>query len=95
MLELSLFAHFLYRKPMTHDLTTDAYKRESEINNVVRLMNLFYDLGLVSWNAKATTNDASQLHLSRIFGSKSMMAWADLVHGAICGKLDLYDADDQ
>jgi hypothetical protein len=95
MLQSSLLSRFLYRKPMTHDLTTEAYKRESEINNVVALMNLLYDFGLSGWDAKAPLTDANRLRLGRIFGSKSMMAWADLVHGAICGKLDLYDADDQ
>jgi hypothetical protein len=95
MLQRSLFAHFLYREPMTHDLTTGAYRRESEINNVVALMNFVYDFGLSGWDAKAPLNDANRIRLSRIFGSKSMMAWADLVHGAVCGKLELDDGEDR
>jgi HNH endonuclease len=95
MLQKSLFAVFLYREPMPHDLTTDAYRREDEIKNLVRLMNLIYDYGLNSWDAKAGMNNETQLRLKRMFRSKSMMAWAGLLHGAICGKLELNDAEDR
>jgi hypothetical protein len=95
MLQKSVFTNFLYREPLTHDLTTGAYKREAEINNVVALMNFVFDFGLSAWNPKAPPNDANQLRLGRIFGSKSMMAWSDLLHGAICGKLELDDGEDR
>jgi hypothetical protein len=95
MLQKSLLTYFLSRAPMPHDLTTDAYKRELEISNVVTLMNFVHDFGLSGWNAKAAANDPNQLRLGRIFGSKSMMAWADLFHGAICGKLELDDGEDR
>jgi hypothetical protein len=95
MLGKSLFAHFLYREPQTHDLTTDAYRRQPEINTMVALMNFVYDYGLSGWDAKAPLNDGNRIRLSRIFGSKSMMAWADLLHGAICGKLELDDGEDR
>jgi len=95
MLQKSLFASFLYREPVTHDLTTDAYKREVEIKNMVRLLGFIFDHGLSSWDAKAGTNNGSQLRLARMFRSKSMMAWAGLLHGAVCGKLELNDAEDR
>ncbi len=95
MLQKSLFASFLYRDPVTHDLTTDAYKRELEIKNTVRLLNFIFDCGLSSWDAKAGANNDSQLRLNRMFRSKSMMAWAELLHGAVCGKLELNDAEDR
>jgi len=61
----------------------------------VKLMNFIFDLGLHVWDAKAGANNATQLRLTRMFRSKSMMAWAGLLHGAICGKLDLNDAEDR
>jgi hypothetical protein len=95
MLQKSLFATFLYREPTHDDLTTDAYQREVEVNNLVALLNMIFDFGLSAWDGKASPNDANQIRLNRMFRSKSMMAWAELLHGAICGKLDLNDAEDR
>jgi hypothetical protein len=95
MLQKSLFAAFMYREPTPDDLTTDAYLRETEVNNVVALMNMLYDSGLNGWDGKASQNDGTQLRLSRMFRSKSMMAWSELLHGAVCGKLDLNDGEDR
>ena len=95
MLQKSLFTHFLYRVPTSDDLTTDAYKRETEVNNVVALMNCIVENGLHSWKANAASSDNFQLKLNRMFGSKSMMAWSDLVGDAICGKLDIQDRDER
>jgi hypothetical protein len=95
MLQKSLFACFLYREPMSHDLTTDAYKREAEVNNLVVLMNQIHDQGLTEWDAKASPNDSTQIRLNRMFRSKAMMAWTELLHHAVCGKLDLTDDEDR
>lgn len=95
MLQKSLFTHFLYRVPTDHDLTATVYKRESEINNLVALMNFIVEQGLHAWDAKSTPNDGHQLKLNRMFGSKSMMAWSDLLGDAICGKLDIQDRDER
>ena len=62
---------------------------------MVRLLNFIFDQGLSSWDAKASSNNGSQLRLNRMFRSKSMMAWAELLHCAVCGKLDLNDAEDR
>jgi hypothetical protein len=95
MLQKSLFACFLYREPTLDDLTRDSYKRETEVDNLVALMNFIHDYGLSAWDAKTSSNDLNQLRLNRMFRSKSMMAWAELLHGAICGKLDLNDGEDR
>ncbi len=91
MLTKSIFTHFLYREPLEDLIGTDAYKREEEIQNIVMLMNYFYDLGMHNWNASAGANDQNQIKLSRIFGSKSIMAWSDIMKGSVCGKLDIQD----
>jgi len=51
--------------------------------------------GLQSWNAKAPADDNDRRRLQRIFGSKSMMAWSELLWDAVCGKLDLHDSDER
>jgi hypothetical protein len=95
MLSKSLFACFLYGEPVEDNMTTDAYKRDDEIENNVALMNMLYDLALSGWNAKAGPNDGNQRRLTRLFRSKSIMSWAELVRDAVCGRLDLQDAEDR
>lgn len=95
MLSKSLFACFLYTEPIADDMTTDAYKREYEFQNNIQLLNILYDLGLSSWNPKATRDDLNQQRLNRVFSSKSIMAWSELFRDAVCAKLDLEDADDR
>jgi hypothetical protein len=91
----SIFANFLYTDPVDENMATDLYKRDKEIDNIVLLMNMIHDLALHSWNAGTGKNDTTQRKLFRLFGSKSMMAWSELLRDAICGKLDLNDADDR
>jgi hypothetical protein len=95
MLTKSLFACFLYREPVDDNMTTESYKRQSETENMVALMNIFHDLGLHGWNPKPMTGDTNQTKLDRMFRSKSMMAWSELLRDAVLAKLDLTDADDR
>lgn len=93
MLHRSLFACFLYNEPVDDDIATGAYLRAQEIENNVKLMNILYDLALSSYNPQAGPNDGNQRRLNRLFRSKSIMAWSELVHSAICGVLHLHDGD--
>ncbi|MCP3685982.1 MAG: hypothetical protein GY861_25335 [bacterium] len=95
MLSKSLFSNFLYRTPVEDNMATESYRRHYEIANLVKFMNILYDLALNNWNPKATLNNANQRKLSRMFRSKSIMAWSELLRDAICGKLDLQDAEDR
>lgn len=95
MLNKSLFSSFLYMEPVQDNMATDAYRREKEIDNNVALMNTLHDLALSAWNPKAGPHDGTQRKLTRLFRSKSIMAWSDLLQGAVCGKLDLDDPDDR
>jgi hypothetical protein len=95
MLTKSLFACFLYRHPVEDNMATEVYKRENEANNMVALMNMLHDLGLHSWNAKAMKGDTAQRRLDRMFRSKAMMAWSELLRDAVLAKLDLTDADER
>ncbi len=95
MLSKSLFACFLYRQPVEDNMATEAYKRENETENTVSLMNMLHDLGLHAWNPRALNGDTTQRKLERMFRSKSMMAWSELLRDAVLAKLDLTDADDR
>jgi hypothetical protein len=95
MLTKSLFSSFLYREPVEDNMATDAYKRQSESENMVALMNMLYELGLHAWNPKALTGDTGQRKLDRMFRSKSMMAWSEILRDAVLAKLELTDAEDR
>jgi hypothetical protein len=95
MLGKSLFACFLYRQPVDDNMATETYKRDSEIENLVSLMTMIHDLGLFAWNPKAPQGDTTQRKLNRMFRSKSMMAWSELLRDAVLAKLELTDADDR
>lgn len=95
MISKSIFANFLYTDPSEHDMATDAYKRDKEIANVVALMNMLHDLALSTWNGSANQHDDNQRRLSRLFGSKPIMAWSELLQDAICAKLELFDSDEK
>ena len=95
LLSKSIFSNFLYRHPVDDDMATDAYRRDNEIANVVELMNMLYDIALSSWDPKAPHDDTNQRKLRRMFRSKSIMAWCELLRGAVCGKLELHDRDER
>ena len=95
MLSKSIFSNFMYREPVEDNMLTEAYKRSTEMDNVVALLNMLHDLGLHHWNAAAPAADTEQRKLRRMFSSKSMMAWSELLADAVAAKLDLHDADDK
>ncbi|MEP7247416.1 MAG: hypothetical protein ABI885_27545 [Gammaproteobacteria bacterium] len=95
MLSKSLFANFIYTEPLDDSMATDAYAREHEFNNTVALMNILCDLVLSGWNPQAGVADGFQRRSVRLLRSKAIMAWSELLRDAVCGKLDLQDAEDR
>ena len=91
----SLFASFLYREPVSDDMTADAYRRGFEAGNMVKFMNMLDDLGLNQWNPKATKNNENQLKLSRLVRARFMKAWAELLKDVVCAQLSLDDTDER
>lgn len=95
MLSKSLFACFLYRVPAEDNMVTESYKRQSESENMVALLNILHELGFHAWNPKAPKGDVAQQKLERMLRSKSMMAWSGLLRDAVLAKLDLVDAEER
>ena len=95
MLSKSLFSNFVNQTPVSENMATDAYLRDMEIKNMVTLMNMFVDLALHQWDLKADSHSGIQKKLERVFGSKSMMSWSEILKDAICGKLDIHDSDEK
>ena len=95
MLSKSLFTNFLYRKPLATNLASDEYRRDSEMQNMVSLMNMFYDLALHNWDPKAPRHDSQQRRLERIFGSKPMIAWAGILKDVIDPTLGIVDSSER
>ncbi len=94
MLEKSLFINFLYREPVDHEMTSTNYLREDEIKNMIHFCNILDEEALHAWSSDDQSN-SSHLKLSRMFRSKSIMSWAEILKGAICAKLDMHDEDDR
>jgi hypothetical protein len=95
MLSRSIFKDFLYRQPVEDNMATDGYKRQNEMENMVALMNMLHELGLHGWNHKAPAGDTTQRKMDRLFRSKSMMAWSELLRDAVLAELKLRDAEDR
>ncbi len=95
MLHKSLFSCFLFREPSNDDMATEGYKRSEEIQNMVRMMNQFWDLGLSGWNTEIRNDNDNQRKLNRILASKSMMAWSELLRDSICAKIKIHDAEEK
>lgn len=95
VLSKSIFSCFLFTQPVDDNMATDAYKRDKEIENVISLMNMIYDLALGFWNPKAGKNDETQRKLLRLFGSKSMMSWSELLKDAVCARLEIFSEEDR
>jgi len=95
VLTKSVFSCFLFTDPVDENMATDTYKRDKEIENVVSLMNMINDLALCFWNPKASENDETQRRLLRLFGSKSMMSWCELLRDAVCARLEIFAEEDR
>jgi len=95
MLEKSIFSNFLYREPVETDMITENYLREKEFSNNIKLFNIIYDEGLYNWDSSKSNSDPEQLKLSRMFRSKSIMSWAEILFDAVCASLKLYDSDEK
>lgn len=95
MLNKSIFSNFIYKYPTEDDLTSENYKRDKEIANTIRLCNIIDEEILNKWDATKTENDMIQNKLNRMFRSKSIMAWSELLRDAIAAKLDITDQDEK
>jgi HNH endonuclease len=95
MLQKSLFTSFLYQDPAEDDMASEYYRREAEINNLIFLFNKLYELSLVNWDGNKPNSDPQQRKLDRMYRSKSIMSWAELLRDSIAGKLGLNDEEDR
>lgn len=93
MLQKSLFSVFLYSEPVEDDMTTEKYKRDQEVQNVIRLCNILDEEAFCNWDGSRPITDLNQNKLNRLLRSKSIMAWSELYHDAICAKLNIFDTD--
>jgi hypothetical protein len=76
-------------------MTSDTYRRDEERANMIELCNMLVEEGLHAWSPSAPADETDRRRLQRIFGSKSMMAWSQLLWDAVCAKLELVDTDER
>jgi len=94
MLSKSIFSNFLCTEPLRDNILADSYKRDVESANVIKLMNIMYEQSLCSWDISASPNDSTQIKLKRIYGSKSIMAWTELLKDVVIATLAIRDRDE-
>lgn len=94
MLQKSILG-FMYKEPVSDGITSSRYLRDDEINNMIHLCNFLVSESLYLWDATRGVNHPQQIRLKRIFGSKSMMAWAELLKDSITAKMELHDGDEK
>ncbi len=95
MLSKSIFSNFMYREPVDDNMLTETYRRSTEIDNVVAILNMIHDLGLHRWDGSSSRDDTEHRKLARMFSSKSMMAWSEILADAVTAKLELHDSDEK
>lgn len=95
MLEKSIFINFLFREPVEDDMSTEKYLREKEFENIIRLFNILYDEGLCNWDEKKDNSDPGKLKLTRMYRSKSMMSWMEILFDAVSASLYFFDSDEK
>ena len=95
MLSKSILKHFLCVEPLLDNILSEKYKRDIETKNVIKFMNQMFDQSLYLWNPDANKNDNTQTKLHRLYASKSIMAWTELLKDAVCAKLDIDDSDEK
>jgi len=95
MLSKSLLSNFLYRYPLEDDLASDNYKRDKEISNLIELFNILDSEALHNWDSTKSSDDTIQNKLVRMFRSKSIMSWSELLLDAVAAKLDILDSDEK
>lgn len=95
LLSKSLLSNFLYRSPVEDDMTSKNYRREIEIQNVINLFNILDDELLFLWDGNKPESDNTQNKLNRMFRSKSIMSWSEILRDAISAKLEIFDADEK
>jgi hypothetical protein len=95
-LQKSLFAQFLYKEPTDDDMADNTkYFRAVEIENVIRLCNIFYEEILHIFDSQKSENDAGQRKIKRLISPRAFAAWSELLRDAVAAKLEIVDADDK
>ena len=68
---------------------------KTEAGFIEYLLNMIFEQRLNAWDARSGENDTTQLQLTRMFSSKSIQAWAEIVRDAIRGTLKLQDEEER
>lgn len=93
-LEKTFFAEFVAPPPLNDEFETEAYHRDEERDNLVRLLNLVVDHALEDRWAP-DRNDAEHRRAARLFSAGALRAWVPFLRDAIAPTLWLYTDDER
>lgn len=93
-LEKTFFAEFIAPPPLSDEFETDAYHRDEERENVVRLFNLLVQESLAErWAPER--DDAEHRKAARLYSAGALRAWVPFLRDAIAPALRIFDQEER
>jgi hypothetical protein len=90
----TFFAEFIAPPPLNDEFETEAYHRDEEETNLVRLLNMVVDQVLLErWAPER--NDADHQKAARLFNAGALRAWVPFLKDAIAPALRLFSEDER
>jgi len=93
-LERTFFAEFVAPVPLVDEFESEAYHRDEERENLVRLFNLVV-LEALADKWAPDRRDASHLKAERLFSAGALRAWVPFLKDAIAPGLGLYETQER
>jgi len=93
-LEKTFFAEFVAPPPLNDEFETEAYHRDEERANVVRLLNLVVDHAIEDRWAP-DRNDSEHKKAARLFAAGALRAWVPFLRDAVAPSLWLYTDEER
>ena len=90
----TFFAEFLAPAPLNDEFETEAYHRDDEKTNLVRLLNIVVNHALADkWAPER--NDAEHQKAARLFNAGALRGWVPFLKDAIAPALRLFSEDER
>lgn len=93
-LEKTFFAEFIAVPPLEDEFETEAYHRDEERENVVRVLNGIVERSLTDQWAP-DRGDAAHKKAARLYSAGALRAWVPFLRDALAPALSLFDSEER